>query len=84
MGLIITAYEKLVLQKTGTRKVRIESASPITEKLKKEIDDILGGKIYFEEAQNLDLLAGVKIMVDNELLIDASARRQMERIFVKK
>ena len=80
--LIIAAYEKIVLQNTGMRKVHIESASPVSEKLKKEIESILGKKIYFEEVKNLHLLAGIKILVDNEFLIDASAQRQLENIFM--
>ena len=81
--LIIAAYEKLVLEESGVRKIRIEAASPVTEKLKKEIGEILGKKIYLEEQTNINLLAGFKILVDNELLIDASAKRQMEKMFQK-
>ena len=84
MRLIIAACEKIILQKTDMRKVRIESASPITEKLKKEIGEILGKKVYLEETENPNLLAGIKILVDNELLINASAQRQLEKIFVKR
>ena len=77
-NLILAAYEKLALQKQGMRKVRIESASPVSEQLKKEIGKILGAKINFEEVESHDLLAGIKIFVDDELLIDASARRQVD------
>ena len=82
-NLIIAAYEKIVLRENGMRKVRIESASPVTERLKKEISEILGKGTYLEEQTNPKLLAGIKILVDGELLIDASAERQLERIFQK-
>ena len=82
--LIVAAYEKIVLQENGVRKVRIESASPVSGQLKKEIGDILGKKVQIEETVNPRLLAGVKILVDDELLIDASAQRQVEKIFSKK
>lgn len=82
-GLIVAAYEKIVLRESGMRKVNIESAAPVTERLKKEIGKILGEKIFIQEETHPELLAGIKILVDNELLIDASAKRQVERIFEK-
>ncbi|MBI4224710.1 MAG: F0F1 ATP synthase subunit delta [Candidatus Sungbacteria bacterium] len=81
--LVIAAYEKIVLRETGMRKVRIESAAPASEQLKKEIQAVLGKKIFIEAKTNPELLAGIKILVDDELLIDASAKRQLERIFQK-
>mgnify|MGYP003394656396 FL=1 len=63
------------------RKVRIESAAPVSAQLKKEISEILGKKIVLEEKTRPDLLAGIKILVDDELLIDATGKRQLERIF---
>ena len=82
-GMILAAYEKLSLRARGERKVRIESAGPVPEQVKKSIREIIGSKIQFEEAVNPALLAGVKILVDDELLIDASARRQLEKLFLK-
>lgn len=81
--LVVAAYEKIVLQESGMRKVSIASAAPVTEQLKKEIGGILGKKILIKEETHPELLAGIKILIDNELLIDASAKRQMERIFQK-
>ncbi len=79
--LIVGSYEKIILSEGGVRKVSIESAAPMSERLKKEIGEIMGKKIVVEEKTRPDLLAGIKILVDDELLIDASARRQIERIF---
>lgn len=81
--LVVAAYEKIVLRESGMRKVRIESAAPVSERLKKEIGGILGKKLVVEEETHPELLAGIKILVDNELLIDASAKRQLEKIFQK-
>lgn len=77
---ILAAYEKLTLRAQGARRVKIESASPASDQLKKDIRKILGAEIYFEEKENADLLAGVKILIDDELLIDASGRRQVDRM----
>ena len=78
--LVVAAYEKIVLRETGMRKVKIESAAPASEQLKKEIGAVLGENIFIEAKTNPELLAGIKILVDNELLIDASAKRQLARM----
>ena len=80
---ILAAYEKVVLRAQGMRKVRIESPGRVSDQLKKDISDILGAKIHWEEAENPDLLAGVRIVVDDELLIDASGMRQLEMMLKK-
>lgn len=77
---ILAAYEKLFLRAHGERKVRIESATPVSEEVKKEIAGILGAKIHFEEKETPGILAGIKILIDDELLIDASAERQIKRM----
>lgn len=75
---IYEAYEKLSLRTQGMRSVRLETAGVVSEKLKNEIQAILGNNIYIEEVMNPDLLGGVKIIIDNEILIDASAKAQIE------
>ena len=82
--MIYAAYEKIVLQKKGMRSVRIETASPASEKIKKEIHAMLGKNIHIEEITNPDLLGGITIVVDDEILIDASVKRQMGNLFRKK
>ena len=83
-GVILAAYEKLALRRQGMQKVRIETPSKASEYLKKEIQKALGTRINFEEVIDPALLAGVKILVDDELLIDASAKRQIDSMFSKK
>lgn len=81
-SVILASYEKLSLRRHGMHKVRIEATSPVSKQIRKEIHEILGAKIHFEEIENPNLLAGVKILVDDELLIDASAKRQLEKLFI--
>ncbi|MEK7541526.1 MAG: F0F1 ATP synthase subunit delta [Patescibacteria group bacterium] len=81
---ILAAYEKIALRAQGASKVRIESAMRVSAELRAKIRGILGAKIYFTEVENAGLLAGVKILIDDELLIDASGLRQIERMFGKK
>jgi len=82
--LIAAAYEKIVLRESGTRKVKIESAAPASEGLKRAIREILGKKVFIEDHTNPELGAGIKILVDDELLIDASAKLHMEEMFQTK
>ncbi|OGZ33916.1 MAG: hypothetical protein A2174_03470 [Candidatus Portnoybacteria bacterium RBG_13_41_18] len=82
LGSILKAVEKKYLEDTGLKKVYVETASPISSNLEKEIEKILGNKVYFLTKTNPMLLAGIKILVDDELLIDASARTKIEKMFI--
>ena len=82
--MIVEAYEKLILQKGGLRRVRIETAYQATETLKRDIRACLGKNIHIEEEINSHMLGGVKILVDDEILIDASVKRQLDNLFIKK
>ena len=79
---ICAAYEKLELRSKGMRNVRLETVDGSTEKLKMEIHAILGKHIHIEETTNSNLLGGLKILIDGEILIDASAQRQMKDLFI--
>lgn len=77
---IVEAVEKRELRSSGAKKVILEFASPADEHVKKEIKRILG-KTIFQEKTRAYLLGGVRILIDDELLIDASAKRQLELMF---
>ena len=77
LGRILKEAELLHLKESGLRKVRVEAASPVTEGIKSEIKEILGDKVYLEEEVNPELLAGLRILVDEEIFIDASAKRRL-------
>ncbi len=79
--MIYAAYERLALKKKGMRRVRIETPSPASEKIKQEIHAILGKNIHIEATANPHMLGGITILVDDEILIDASVKGQIERIF---
>ena len=77
LGRILKEVELLYLKESGLRKVRVEAASPVTDDIRQKVKEILGGKIYLEEEVNPELLAGLRILVDEELFIDASAKRRI-------
>lgn len=79
---ILKAAEMLHLRESGLRKVRVDAASVLPKSIKTEIKKLFGGKIYMEERENPELLAGLRIWVDEEIFIDASAKRQLEKLFL--
>lgn len=80
---ILRTVEKEYLKDAGLKKVYLETAGSVMPGLEKEIEKILGHRIYFLSKTNPTLLAGIKILVDDELLIDASAKNKIEKIFAK-
>lgn len=81
LGLVVREVEKQYLRKKGLKKVFLESADPALPKIKKEVEEILGKNIILEEKINPTLLAGIKILVNDELLVDASAESQLRKLF---
>ena len=75
---ILRAFEKRYLQERGLVKVDIQSVSPLSSDVKRKITSALGAKTYVYESQNSGLGAGLTILINNELLIDASAKRQID------
>src|SRR4051812_20910221 len=78
---ILTQYERIFLKRQGMRKVDIESASPLTDSVRKDIEKIVGGKIVLSEEVKPDLLAGLTILIDDSLYIDASGRSAVTNLF---
>ena len=80
---IIRDMEKGYLKEAGLKKVIIESPQPVSSKTKKEVEGILGKNIMVFEKINPELLAGIKILIDDTTLIDASAQSRINKIFNK-
>lgn len=80
LPLVVQKLEKKYRAKQGVNKVSVEYPDSMNAGVKKQIESILGKKIVWEEKINPTLLAGIKIVVNDELLIDASAKRQLDRI----
>jgi F0F1-type ATP synthase delta subunit len=78
---ILVRYEKVFLQRNNLRKVDIESASPLEDNVRKDIENILGGDILLTEEVNKQLVAGLTILIDDDVYIDASARTQINNLF---
>ena len=83
LGAILREIEREFFKKTGMKKVLVESVSPLSVGLRNEVEKAVGGKTYLYEKINPSLLAGIRILINDEFLIDASAKRQIEKLFSK-
>ncbi len=81
LGAIMRKIEKQSLADQGLHKVSVASASPLTPELKKDIAAALEKKPLWEETVDPAMLGGIRILIDDELFIDASARRRLDRMF---
>ena len=81
MELVLRAFEKKYLKDNGLSVVDIEMAGAVPESVKKEIKSIFAGNFVLSEKEIPELFGGVRITVNGELLIDASVKRQIKRVF---
>ena len=81
IDLITKEVERQERVKKNIYKVELASSTKISSHLKEEIEKILGKKIDFTEKIDTDIYAGLKILVEDELLIDATAKSQIAKIF---
>lgn len=81
---ILQKYEYVVLKESGLSKVRIESPAPLKADVRREISKAVGKKVILQEEIRTELLGGIKILIDDEVLIDASASHQLEKLFTHK
>jgi F0F1-type ATP synthase delta subunit len=78
---ILNYYERIFLKERGLVKVDIESASPLPAKVRDIIEKQLGKPMLVSEKVNADLLAGLTIIIDDRLSIDASGRTRLTHLF---
>ena len=80
-GKILRETEKRFLKESGMKKISVETASPISKKVMEKIEKIFGEKIFFRAKIRSDLHAGIRIEIDNEALIDATAKNRLKKLF---
>ncbi|MDZ7343977.1 MAG: F0F1 ATP synthase subunit delta [candidate division KSB1 bacterium] len=81
---VLKAAEKLFLQKEGRRKVVLESARPLSEKHKKLLTKVLKPGDVVEEKVSPELVAGVRIAVNDELQLDATLQRKLRKMLISR
>ena len=71
------------LKHLGRREATLESAAPLPKHAREEIARALGKHTSITVAVRPELLAGIKITIDDETLIDASGKRLVDTMFTR-
>lgn len=81
LGKIIAAYESYAKKEKGIRQAELFSAKPLSKEVRNRIYAILNKKNKTELKENIDetLLGGLIIQI-NDTLIDASFKKQLEKL----
>lgn len=81
LEMILQETEKAERKERGLYKIELASPTVISPELKKGIKKAFGRKVIFEEKIDPDLLAGLKILIEDDTLIDATAKNQLNKLF---
>lgn len=78
---IMRIVQNRLAKEAGVSRVTLETPDPASNALQKEVDEMFGGKAWIQEKVRPELLAGVRILVDDETLVDASGKRRLAEMF---
>jgi F0F1-type ATP synthase delta subunit len=78
---IVEETARIFRRTSGLRKVTIESARPLSKKQKNALAGILKKDDDVEERVNPDLIAGIRIIMNDEMQFDGSMKKKLDAIF---
>jgi F0F1-type ATP synthase delta subunit len=78
---LVEEAARMVRGRMGVRKVTIETARTPSTAQRKELQQFIKGGDVVEERIDPALVAGVKIILDDELQFDGSLKGKLDRIF---
>lgn len=78
---IFTEAEKLVRADAGLKKFSIETARPLAKELQSKLRSLADKKDVLEEKVVPELVAGVRLTINDELQFDATLARQLQKMF---
>ncbi len=78
---IIRSAERLLAKRSGVQRVQVASVDTLSPMVRDELTGIFGGKVWLSEERRPNLLAGIRILIDDETLIDASGARRLSQLF---
>ncbi len=73
--------ERRLAKRAGVTRITLESAAALSPAFRTELSELFGDKVWIAEHVQPDLLAGVRIVIDDETLIDASGKRRLATLF---
>ena len=78
---VVQEAERILRRKQGIHMAEVETPAPLSTAHRRSIERALGSKAIITEKINPLLLAGVRMVIDEETLIDATASRRLETLF---
>jgi F0F1-type ATP synthase delta subunit len=78
---ILSLAEDFLLEKQGKRKITFQTARKITTGQKKILQSFAKEGDIVKEEINFELIAGVKIIINNNKQFDASLNGKLQKIF---
>ena len=77
---ILNLAEDFLLQKQGKRKITFETARKITDSQRKLLDNFTNKGDIVKEKINSELIAGIKIIINESKQFDASMQSKLQKI----
>jgi len=77
---VLDLAQDLLLQKQGKRKITFETARAITTSQKKVLDSIVNKGDVVKEKISPELIAGIKIIINDSKQFDGSLQGKLQRI----
>lgn len=78
---VIEQYERIRRQSEGITKVEATTARKLSSKSKGEIEKKFGGKVEISEKVHPEVLGGVKLIINDEYLVDGTMEGKVERLY---
>jgi len=78
---IVQLAEDILLQKRGNRKITFETARKITPSQKKMLEAIAKHGDVVKEKINPELIAGVRVIINDNRQFDGSLQNKLKNIF---
>jgi len=81
---ILDLAEDLLLQKQGKRKITFETARKMTANQEKMVENFMKKGDVIKEKINSELIAGIKIIINDSKQFDASMQSKLQNIYVRR
>ena len=81
IGQIEKGIRRAHMKNSGRSEIAVESAAQLDPKYRGELERMFGTRALIRETIDPDLVAGARILIDDELLIDATGRKFLRDMF---
>lgn len=78
---IINEIEKITLKKNNQKKVVIYTARELSDEIFKKIKNIFGLKNIFEKKIEPNLIAGIKVVINGEQMLDNTLKKKLNFLY---